>query len=219
MAEAATLPVADEPNRLLRGLTQCVTFLLFLLHQLLPPAITRFFPARQQQIDSQEGALALPPAPSLPSLPPSVPGTPGGMGGPALPVAMLHEFKEIARCTTVEGIFARVRGAVLRLMPVERATVLLVDHEAHELRVILSSDANSITVPFGQGIAYAVVSSRQTIVVSDAYADPRFDRSVDDLTGYSTKSIVATPIFNHDETQVVAVLQTFSKDDAHSPEE
>lgn len=138
-------------------------------------------------------------------------------GCAALPVAMLHEFKEISRCTSVEGIFARVRAAVLRLLPVQRATMLLVDEGAGELRVIMSSDANSVAVPLGQGIAGAVVASRQTIVVPDAYADPRFDRSVDELTGYSTRSIVAVPIFNHDETRVVAVLQALNKSDGLVP--
>ena len=143
--------------------------------------------------------------------------TPPSPGRTVLPVSMLQEFKEISRCTSVEGIFARVRAAVLRLLPVQRATVLLVDETAGELRVVMSSDANSVSVPLDKGIAGAVVSSHQTCVVADAYADSRFDRSVDELTGYSTKSILAVPIFNHDETRVVAVLQALNKSDGRVP--
>lgn len=170
---------------------------------------------QQQPPPASPKASLLPPPPTQP--PPSSDPAPPATNRTAVPVAMLHEFKEIARCTSVEGIFARVRAAMLRLLPVERATVLLVDEGAAELRVIMSSDANSITVPLDQGIAGFVVSSRQTCVVSDAYADPRFDRSVDERTGYSTKNILCVPIFNHDETRVVAVLQALNKDDGRTP--
>jgi hypothetical protein len=128
-----------------------------------------------------------------------------------LPSNMLHEFKEISREVSVEKMMDRVRGAVLRLLPVQRATVMLVDEAAGVLRLILSTDAQTIALPKSKGIAGAVVTTGQAIVVDDAYADHRFDRSVDRATGYLTKSVLAVPVFAHDERRVVAVLQALNK--------
>ena len=52
----------------------------------------------------------------------------------------------------------------------------LFDHGV--LRLIMSSDASAVTLPKHAGIAGAVVATGEVQHVPDAYADPRFDRSV-----------------------------------------
>ena len=85
------------------------------------------------------------------------------------------------------------------------------DHVAGLLRVIKSTDANQVTIAIDKGIAGAVVAQRRTIHVPDAYADKRFDRSVDTFTGFRTRSILSVPVFSEDNHSVVAVLQALNK--------
>ena len=58
----------------------------------------------------------------------------------------------------------------------------------------------------GQGICGAVGATGQTIAVPDAYADSRFDPSVDGELGYRTRDVYCLPIVNRDEV-VVGVLE------------
>ena len=127
---------------------------------------------------------------------------------------VLQEVHDIAGEASVESMLVRVRAAILRLLNVDRAGVLLVDEEMGVLRLIISSDANSATLPIHSGIAGAVVLSGKTLSIPDAYADPRFDRSIDLATGYRTRSILAVPVYAQDEGRVVAVLQALNK---HEP--
>lgn len=124
---------------------------------------------------------------------------------------MLIEFKEISKELRVDRMFGRVVQAIYRLLPVQRATVFIVDEEAGVLRVIESCDANQIIVPISKGIVGAVAQSGQAELVHDAYADPRFDRSVDAFTGFRTTSILAVPVVSESGTKVVAVLQALNK--------
>ena len=48
------------------------------------------------------------------------------------------------------------------------------------------------------------------MILHDAYADPRFDRSLDQKTGYRTRSMLCVPIRNR-EQKIVGVLQLLNK--------
>jgi adenylate cyclase len=69
-----------------------------------------------------------------------------------------------------------------------------------------------IFVPVGRGIAGTCAQICEPILVPDAYADPRFDRSHDARTGFRTRNIIAVPITAlEDGTTVVGVLQCINK--------
>lgn len=48
--------------------------------------------------------------------------------------------------------------------------------------------------PVGTGIAGFVAETGETLNVREAYTDPRFNRAIDEQTGYTTKSILCMPI-------------------------
>ena len=56
-----------------------------------------------------------------------------------------------------------------------------------------------LTLSMGQGILGEVAASGKAVLVEDARRDPRFDSSVDRQTGFTTKSILATPIRRREE--------------------
>lgn len=47
-----------------------------------------------------------------------------------------------------------------------------------------------------KGIPGHVLRTAQLVSVKDAYADPNFSRDTDVLTKYTTKTILASPLFN-----------------------
>jgi len=96
----------------------------------------------------------------------------------------------------------------------ERATLFLLDRQRGELwsKVAQSDGENpvEIRIPQHHGIAGHVAQSGLPLSVADAYADPRFDATTDNNTGYRTRSILAAPIKDHGG-QVVAVVQLLNK--------
>ena len=63
----------------------------------------------------------------------------------------------------------------------------------------------------GIGIAGWVAETGDTLNVKDAYADPRFNKMVDEQTGYVTRNILCMPIFIRG--QVIGIVQMVNKAD------
>lgn len=82
------------------------------------------------------------------------------------------------------------------------------DHEEHEDDE--EEDNEQIKIPYGKGIAGYVASTGETLNIPDAYLDPRFNATIDQQTGYRTKSILCLPILN-ENGQCIAVAEAINK--------
>ncbi len=67
-----------------------------------------------------------------------------------------------------------------------------------------------IRMPFGKGIAGHSAKTGELINLHDAYKSKFFNREVDLLTGYCTRSLMCVPILNATK-QSEAVLQMINK--------
>lgn len=59
------------------------------------------------------------------------------------------------------------------------------------------------------GLCGWVASYREPLLVDDAYADPRFLKEVDQVTGFRTKTVLVVPLF--DRLELTGVLQLMNK--------
>ena len=110
------------------------------------------------------------------------------------------------------GLFAFTRK-LAQLLNADRASLFLVEGEELVLKVAEHLDEmGEIRIPLGSGIAGAVAQSGEAIRIDDAYADPRFNRDVDQRTGYTTRSILSLPVKNMDG-EVFAVAQLLNRRD------
>ncbi len=92
----------------------------------------------------------------------------------------------------------------------ERCTLYLVDQERGELRSAVAQRLfEAIRLPVGRGLAGHVAATGETINVPDAYADPRFDPTVDMRSGYRTLNMLAVPVW--DGRVVTGVIQVLNK--------
>ncbi|XP_062580022.1 cGMP-specific 3',5'-cyclic phosphodiesterase-like isoform X4 [Saccostrea cucullata] len=82
--------------------------------------------------------------------------------------------------------------------------------EVSTINESLHTEETEIIVPFGKGIAGFVAQSKETVNIKDAYEDPRFNKDVDQKTGYRTHSILCMPILNY-EGEVIGVAQIINK--------
>lgn len=73
-----------------------------------------------------------------------------------------------------------------------------------------ANNDETIKIPYGSGIAGYVAATGQSLNISDAYTDSRFNDAIDKLTGYRTKNVLCLPIMNeHDEC--IAVAEAINK--------
>ena len=102
------------------------------------------------------------------------------------------------------------------ILAADRVSLFLVDPVRNELySKIAQGDADrplDIRLPLGSGIAGNVAQTGATLNIPDAYAEPLFNRSVDENTGYRTRSILCVPIFDERDT-VIAVAQLLNRKD------
>mmetsp|Transcript_55037 Transcript_55037/g.101868 ORF Transcript_55037/g.101868 Transcript_55037/m.101868 type:complete len:501 (+) Transcript_55037:103-1605(+) len=98
----------------------------------------------------------------------------------------------------------------LNLVHCDTVSLFCLDKKSGMLRLHASNLANPIMVSPGQGIAGFVFNERETVNIPDCYQNSRFDPSFDKKTGYITRSLLAVPIIDFDETSV-GVLQAINK--------
>lgn len=109
-------------------------------------------------------------------------------------------------------LFSTIVALAKEQLGVERGTLYFVDEAKQEIwaRIPAEGDVTEIRLPMGKGIAGTVAATGETVIVDDAWADPRFDSSVDRRSGFRTRSILCVPIRNRQE-RIVGVLQLLNK--------
>ena len=139
-------------------------------------------------------------------------------GGESAAVEALEKLLTISRrlgeSSDLPDVLSIIIDALRDLLHADRATVFTYDSQTHELVIHVAHGIGGagqvIRIPAARGIAGAAAESREIVNIPDAYADERFDRSVDQRTGYRTRSILAVPLVDH-EGSLVGVAQVLNK--------
>jgi phosphoserine phosphatase RsbU/P len=110
-----------------------------------------------------------------------------------------------------EALFASILTVARNELHVERGTLYFVDDQKQEIWAKIAGElVTEIRLPIGKGLAGTVAATGEAVILHDAYQDPRFDRSLDQKTGYRTRSMLCVPIKNRGE-RIVGVLQLLNK--------
>ncbi len=93
----------------------------------------------------------------------------------------------------------------------KRGALFLLDREKGELFSVMAEGLDQdIHLSLNLGIAGLVAITGQELNVQDAYADPRFDKSTDEKTGYRTRSILCVPMKDK-SGDVLGVIEAVNK--------
>lgn len=135
---------------------------------------------------------------------------------------------------SMDMLVMKVMNFAQRLVDADRASLFLVDSKCKELYATIFDIGNEtnadkqkpgsasdpvkppinmttkeIRFPLGTGIAGQVALTGEILNIKDAYADHRFNRTIDQLTGYKTESILCMPIFIRGS--IIGVVQMVNK--------
>jgi len=125
---------------------------------------------------------------------------------------LLGVSEKMAAFETIDDMLAVLVEIATREMDAERSTIFLNDSDTNELysRVAQGNFHREIRILNNSGVAGHVFTKGQGLIVHDAYASEHFNRSVDESTGFTTKSILCVPIRTL-KGEVIGVAQVLNK--------
>ena len=132
---------------------------------------------------------------------------------------LLVEFGwRVSHETNLDALLELTAKQVTNILGTKRCFIFIKDEEAGELwsKTVRGKglEYTEIHLPLkGPSIAAQVCQSGHTINLPDAYADKRFSKEVDLVTGFKTNSLLAVP-FKNKENVTIGVLQVSNKIDA-----
>ncbi|VVC86328.1 unnamed protein product [Leptidea sinapis] len=122
---------------------------------------------------------------------------------------------------SLDQVINKILEFVQRIVNADRASLFLVDtinnqlvSTVFDLKLVPCQGGEpqkEIRMPINRGIAGYVAQSGETMNITDAYSDSRFNREVDEMTGYETNSILCMPVKVQGE--VIGVVQMVNKRD------
>jgi diguanylate cyclase (GGDEF)-like protein len=129
----------------------------------------------------------------------------------------LQALNDIGRALTstleLPEVLRLVMERAQELLKASRFSLLLLDEEARELRFEIASGPGaerlaSLRLPVGEGIAGWVAREGQPVLIGDATRDPRFSARYDDISGHTSRSLIAVPLVSKGRTLGVIEVVT-----------
>ncbi len=111
---------------------------------------------------------------------------------------LLDVSRRLGATTELTPLLQRVTEAAIRVLDCERTTVFLYDRNAHELHSRVATGSTEIRFSADRGIAGESIRTGAIINVPDAYADDRFNKEIDKITGFRTRNLLTFPMHGHD---------------------
>jgi adenylate cyclase len=115
----------------------------------------------------------------------------------------------------LDALLRKIVEATSKFLHADRSSLFLYDPKTNELIATVAEGLETRQVRFAAdlGIAGHCFTTGDIINVQDAYSDPRFNRHVDDLTGYRTRSLLTMPVAARDGRRL-GVMQALNRRDA-----
>lgn len=112
----------------------------------------------------------------------------------------------------LDSLLTIIAESASSLLKADRSTIFLIDKDKGELwsRIAMGLEKQEIRLKLNEGIVGEVVNTGKTINIKDAYEDSRFNREIDQRTGYTTRSILCMPMRNK-KGEIIGVFQVLNK--------
>jgi adenylate cyclase len=125
---------------------------------------------------------------------------------------LVNVSRQVAAHDTLDAVLHEITKVAAEQTYSERGSLFLYDAQTKELysRIALGEQSREIRVMADQGIAGYVFNSGEGTIINDAYADPRFNKMVDQETGFKTEKILCVPI-RTPRGEIIGVVQTLNK--------
>ena len=127
--------------------------------------------------------------------------------------ALLSVAEIISGVLDIDMLIPTIMERSCVLLNTERCSLFLIDQTKQELVSRFQGGLRkSLRLPLNRGIVGYTATTGEIVNIPDAYEDERFDKHVDLITGYRTKTILTVPIFNN-RGEIAGVTEMINKRD------
>jgi signal transduction histidine kinase/CRP-like cAMP-binding protein len=125
---------------------------------------------------------------------------------------LIEAAKVVNSALDIDTLLRVILEVAAQSITADRGTLYLLDPATNELwsKVAQGEDLVEIRLPVGKGLAGYVAMTGETINITDAYKDPRFNPDVDRKSGYKTRNVLCMPMRNK-EGQIQGVFQLLNR--------
>lgn len=127
---------------------------------------------------------------------------------------ILRVARQLSRPFDIKDALEQIVDSGCEVLRADRASVFLFDPARNELYGEATSSRDEIRFPADKGIAGQCLTEGRMIRVNDCYADSRFNRKVDEETGYRSKALLSIPLMGI-EQEPVGVMQLLNPERGH----
>ena len=133
---------------------------------------------------------------------------------------LLAVSRRVAAMETLDEILETLVEMTTWELGAERGSLFLNDQQTGELysRVAQGNFSREIRILNTTGVAGAIFQNGVGEIILDAYADSRFNRTIDEQTGFVTKSILCAPVKTV-KGEIIGVIQVLNKKEGEFDEE
>ena len=127
---------------------------------------------------------------------------------------LLNVSRQVASTETLDEMLRTIVDLTTEQTKSGRGSIFLNDPQTGELysRYAQGNIKREIRILNHKGIAGHVFTNGQGVIIHDAYADERFEQSIDKDTGFKTESILCAPIRTA-RNEIIGVVQVLNKVD------
>jgi adenylate cyclase len=125
---------------------------------------------------------------------------------------LVNVSRQVATHGTLDAVLHEITKVATEQTYSERGSLFLYDAQTKELysRIALGEQSREIRVMSDQGIVGYVFNSGEGTIINNAYEDTRFNKTVDQETGFKTEKILCVPI-RTPRGEIIGVVQTLNK--------
>ena len=113
----------------------------------------------------------------------------------------LAEVSSLKDYDDVLGVLANMGRA---LTSADRCTIWIVSDDKKTIWTKVAQGIDAIEIPIDSGIVGDSITSGERELIDDVYEDSRFNRDIDQKTGYTTKSMMVIPMYDYEENIIGA---------------
>lgn len=112
--------------------------------------------------------------------------------------SMLELGRIIGLDLDIDDMLITIAQKAREVMEADRFNLFLYDPATDELRtrILLEIEGKECRIPVTMGIAGYAFRTGRTVIVDDVRKDPRFFSYIDDVSGYTTRSMLCMPFFS-----------------------
>ena len=125
---------------------------------------------------------------------------------------------KLLNSTSLEEGLPLIATYSCNIMSSERCSIFVYDKKTDELWTTLADGIERIVIDVNKGIVGKSIQTKELILENDVDKNPYFLKDIDKNSGFTTKNLIVTPIFNEDK-KVIGALELLNKEGGFNNED